>query len=268
MTVNDSYFAGNDAISGAALYAGGGRILVSNSSFVNNSARVDSGAIGAINFIRVDVENSTFIGNHPSAVSAENGVTATLTHVTIHHGSSPPVIVPKYSYGSAVRLNLRNSIIAGKGFSPEDCDNIKQNIGNLIEDGSCSPMLSGDPMLAEATESSAYLDLQAGSPAIAAADARFCPEADQIGRARTIVGRCDIGAIESIPVRHALSDCSVTTTHGLNLRDDPNGKIVGTVLIEETLTPLTRTDGWFNVEYQGAEGWISAEYVVTEGDCG
>ena len=145
---------------------------------------------------------------------------------------------------------------------------MKQNIGNLIEDGSCSPMLSGDPMLAEATDSPGYLDLQAGSPAIAAADARFCPEADQIGRARTIVGRCDIGAIESIPVRHALSDCSVTTTHGLNLRDDPNGKIVGTVLIEETLTPLTRTDGWFNVEYQGTEGWISAEYVVTQGDCG
>lgn len=47
-----------------------------------------------------------------------------------------------------------------------------------------------------------------------------------------------------------------------------NGEIVGMVLIEATLAPLARTDGWFNVEYQGADGWISADYVVTQGDCG
>ena len=249
--------------------AGSGTISVRNSSFVNNLARgPEGGAIGAVNFIKVDVDNSTFIGNGLFAVSATNGATATLTHVTIQDNDSAPVFLrADSSFTSAGRLNLRNSIIAGRGLQPEDCDNLKQNIGNLIEDGSCSPMLSGDPMLAEASDSPAYLDLLAGSPAIKAADARFCPDFDQIGRARPIVGRCDIGAIQFIPVRQALSDCRVTTTHGLNLRDDPNGEIVGTVMIEETLAPFARTDGWFHVEYQGVEGWISADYVVTEGDC-
>ena len=267
MTVNNSYFAGNRATNGAALYAGGGRISVSNSSFVNNSASLDSGAIGAVNPVRVDVDNSTFIGNSPSAVSAENHAIVTLTHVTIHDRYNAPVRMPKYSFTSAGILNLRNSIIAGDGFVPGDCDKIKQNIGNLIEDGSCSPMLSGDPMLAEATDESAYLDLQAGSPAIEAADARFCPETDQIGRSRAIVGRCDIGAIQSLPVRQELSHCSVTTTHGLNLRDNPNGNIIGTVMIQATLAPFARTQRWFNVDYQGNEGWISADYVVAEGNC-
>ena len=269
MTVNNSSFVENYATSGGgALYAGSGRISVSDSSFVNNSAGYNSGAIGMVNFIRVDVDNSSFLGNRPSAVSPENGATATLTHVTIYDRTNPPIRMHEDSFTSAGSLNLRNSIVAGRGFAPEDCDNLTQNIGNLIQDGSCSPMLSGDPVLAEATDESAYLDLQAGSPAIKTADARFCPDTDQIGRARAIVGRCDIGAVESMPVRQALSDCRVTTTHGLNLRDEPNGEIVGTVMIEETLAPLARTDGWFHVEYQGAGGWISADYVVTQGKCG
>ncbi len=269
MTIVNSSFVNNRAsIGGGALYAGAGRISVSNSSFVNNSAGFESGAIGMINHIRADVDNSTFIGNQPSAVSAENGVTVTLTHVTIQEKYNPPLIVPKYGSKSAVTLNLRNSIIAGRGFGPEDCDNIRQNIGNLIEDGSCSPMLSGDPMLAEATGSPAYIEPAAGSPAIDAADARFCPDSDQIGRARAIVGRCDIGAIQSVPIRQALSDCSVITTHGVNLRGDPDGKIVGAVPINQTLATLARTQSWFKVEYRGKSGWISADYAVAEGDCG
>ncbi len=266
MTVNNSSFRGNFATNGGgALYAGSGRISVSDSSFVHNS----SGAIGAVNHsTRVDVENSTFIGNGPSALSAENGTTVTLTHVTIYDRYTAPIRLSRYSFDSPSRVNLRNSILVGGKIPPEYCAQLTQNIGNLIGDGSCSPMLSGDPMLAEATGSPAYLEPAAGSPAISAADARFCPDTDQIGRARAIVGRCDIGAVESMPVRQALSDCSVTTTHGLNLRDEPNGKIVGTILNKETLAPLARTDGWFNVEYQGVSGWISADYVVTQGDCG
>ncbi|MCY3796352.1 MAG: SH3 domain-containing protein [Chloroflexi bacterium] len=270
VTVNRSSFVGNRSTAGGgAIFSGSGAITVSDSSFVENSAGYNSGAIGGVNHsTRIDVVNSTFIGNGPYAVSAENGATATLTHVTIDGDYRPPLrLRADGSFTSAGRLNLRNSIISGMGINSGDCDHLMQNIGNLIEDGSCSPMLSGDPMLTEVSESPAYLDLQAGSPAIKAADARFCPDSDQIGRARAIVGRCDIGAIESIPVIQTLSDCSVTTTHDLNLRDEPNGEIVGTVMIEETLRPLAATDGWFNVEYQGAEGWISADYVIMQGDC-
>ena len=270
MTIDRSSFVQNSATNGGALYAGAGRLSVSNSSFVRNSGGFESGAIGLINRIRADVDNSTFIDNNPSAVSAENAVAATLTHVTIQDKYTPPVILPKYSYGSPVSLNLRNSIIAGKGFSPEDCAYLRQNIGNLIEDGSCAPKLSGDPMLEEATDGTdapAYMALKAGSPAIEAADARFCTDADQIGRSRAIVGDCDIGAIQSIPIRQELSHCSISTTHVLNFRDGPNGNRIGSVPKNATLAAFARTQRWFNVEYQGVEGWISADYVVTEGNC-
>ena len=268
MTIDNSSFVNNRASGGGgALYAEAGRISVSNSSFVRNSAGThDSGAIRMMNTMRADVDNSTFIGNSPAALSAENGVTVTLTHVTINDRGRPAVFLPKYGH-APVRLNLRNSIIAGRGLDPEDCANLRQNIGNLIEDGSCSPRLSGDPMLADATDAPEYLDLKASSPAIGAADPRFCPATDQIGRARAIVGRCDIGAIQSIPIRHELSHCSVTTTHVLNFRDDPNGNRIGSVPVNATLTAFARTQRWFNVDNQGIEGWISADYVVAEGNC-
>ena len=269
MTVNNSYFSENRSTSsGGALYAGSGSISVSNSSFVNNSAGYEGGAIGVVNFIRVDVDNSTFISNGSAALSAVNGPTVTLTHITIYSRTTSPIRLSRQYFDSPSRVNLRNSILDGGEISPEECAQLKQNIGNLIKDGSCSPMLSGDPMLAEATDAPVYLDLQAGSPAIKAADTRFCPDYDQIGRPRTIVGRCDIGAIESIPVRQILSRCSITTIVGLNLRDAPNGDVIGAVMINETLAPSARTPDWFKVDYQGAEGWISADYVVTAGDCG
>ena len=283
MTVNNSSFVENRAANGGAIYLGSGRISVRDSSFVNNSAEYShSGAIRALRRIRVDVDNSTFIGNSPYAVSMENGSTATLTHVTIQSNYNRPVNLQASSSWSSFHsdgwLNLRNSIIAGRGFAPEDCDNLKQNIGNLIEDGSCSPRLSGDPMLAEATDESAYLDLQAGSPAIGAADPRFCTDSDQIGRARAIVGRCDLGAIESThgspaQVEPAASEtdaaCVVTTTHALNFRDGPSlaGARIGLLRQGATLDAVRRTAGWFNVEYRGVSGWISAHYVVTQGDC-
>ncbi len=273
LTVNNSSFVGNYSDGeGGAIFAGSGSISVRNSSFADNAARwPGSGAIGATNFVRVDVENSTFIRNRPSAVAARTGATATLTHVTIQsQGIDPLHIRADSGFTSAGRLNLRNSIIDGAGIDPRDCAYLTQNIGNLVENGACSSMLNGDPMLEDATGSPAYFDLQAGSPAINAADARFCPETDQIGRSRAVVGRCDIGAIQSIPVRQKLTDCSVTTTHGLNLRDEPNGNIIGAVQIHKALASIARTPGWFQVNDETGErsGWISALYVRTDGDCG
>ena len=228
-------------------------------------AAYEGGAIDLLNpLTRLDVVNSSFINNYGGAISMENGVTATLTHVTIY-GSA--ISLPKSSFTSASRVNLRNSIIAGK-LNSVVCDSLKQNISNFIRDGACSPKLSGDPMLEEATDSPTYLELMPGSPAINAADATFCPDTDQLGRARSIVGRCDIGAIESIPVSQAVHDCTVTTTHVLNMRDGPNGKIIGGVQDNETLTATARTLGWFNVEHRGMSGWISADYVRAQGECG
>ena len=281
LTVNKTSFRSNFSNGeGGAIFALGGAVTVRNSSFVLNSARwPGSGAIGVTNWIRADVENSTFIRNRPSAVSARSGATATLTHVTIQSEDIDPLhIRADSSVTSPGRLNLRNSLIDGTGINPRDCAYLMQNIGNLIEDGACSSMLSGDPLLADPFSASAYLELQAGSPAIDAADPRFCPTADQIGTPRPQGGGCDIGAIESktasslrvdtTTTTDAQTDCEVTTTHDLNFRDEPNGLRIGAVPRQTTLEAMARDSGWFNVEFQGKSGWISADYVVTEGVCG
>ena len=249
--------------SGFVIYACGGTISVSDSSFIRNSA---SGVFKLLTpFTRLDVVNSSFMRSG-KALFAENGATANLTHVTI---GSRGRAIDTYgdSFIPAGRFNLRNSIIAGS-VSSDVCDNLIQNIGNLIADGSCSPRLSGDPMLEEPSDGATYLSPLPGSPAIRAADPRFCPETDQLGRPRALVGPCDIGAIEARPIVHELSSCSVTTTHALNFRDGPAGKRIGLVAEGATLEATARTQGWFQVEHRGASGWISADYVTVEGVCG
>ena len=65
-----------------------------------------------------------------------------------------------------------------------------------------------------------------------------------------------------------LSGCMVTTTHILNLRAGPDGDVIGTVMYNATLTALSRTDAWFEVDANGVTGWISADYVTAAGSCG
>jgi len=104
-------------------------------------------------------------------------------------------------------MHLRNTIIANSP-SGGDCANIgtiATNLNNLIENGSCSPALTGDPLLSPlgsyggATQTFALLP---GSPAIDAGDSASCAAApvsnlDQRGLARAIGASCDIGAFES-----------------------------------------------------------------------
>ena len=47
------------------------------------------------------------------------------------------------------------------------------------------------------TGSPAYIAILDGSPALDSADARFCPETDQLGTSRPQGAGCDIGAFES-----------------------------------------------------------------------
>ena len=265
LTVRNSSFVRNSGSSGGAISAWTSTVSISNSSFVGNGGGSGS-AISMINpGTRLDVVNSSFIDNRGSAIYLNNGVTATLTHVTIFRSGSA-IAMPVESFMSPSSLKLRNSIVNGR-LDSAVCDSLKQNINNLIKDGACSPALSGDPMLEETTDTAAHIELQPGSPAINAANVTFCPETDQLGRARSFVGRCDIGAIEAIPVSQALSDCTATTTHLLNFRDGPSGNVIGGVPQNATLRVLARTPRWFEVEHEGKSGWISADYVVAEGSC-
>ena len=65
-----------------------------------------------------------------------------------------------------------------------------------------------------------------------------------------------------------LSDCLVTTTQTLRLRDGAGGAVVlGLVPYYVTLQADSRTENWFSVNFLGTDGWISAKYVESDGIC-
>lgn len=216
LTVNNSSFLRNRASYGGGainLWYGIGDIR--NSSFVENSTTQGErgGAILVSIGVKLDVRNSAFHGNSAdrggavaSQVKTPYGriipSTTTLTHVTIMKNYARTA-------GSGISIgaydknfNLRNSIVAGAPIRADSiagyCEGpLNENIGNLIADGSCGSMAGGDPMLAKMINSPAHYPLQDGSPALDAADPRFCTETDQLGRPRPQGAGCDIGAIES-----------------------------------------------------------------------
>ena len=257
LTVNSSSFIKNRASrTGGAIDFNFGGATITTSSFIDNSAGQSGGAIDMLNYSQVEVSNSSFINNRSAwgggALAAENGANATLTHVTIYsnesRGARTAIHIFFTGFGARSRVSLRNSIISGSPRRQDCFGDLAQNVGNIIRGGSCEPMLSDDPMLEEPAETATFVSPLPGSPAIGAAERQFCPETDQIGRPRAIVGRCDIGAIEAIPVQRTLSNCAVTTVHVLNFRDAPNGRQIGQVQHDQTFTPLARTPGWFQVE--------------------
>ena len=278
LSVERSHFERNRAgKTGGAIDLNGGSAVIANSSFVSSSAGQTGGAISMLNYAKLELSNSSILdggsGWGGSALAAENGADATLTHVTIFNrnpmGAGSELYVIQSAYGSPSRVRLRNSIIAeaGPAYIQLCQGQLTENINNIIEGGTCSPMLDADPMLEAPDDDSTHIAPLPGSPAIKAADPRFCPATDQLGNARPQAGRCDIGAIETAPVMRAIGECQVKTTHKLNFRDGPAGSGIGTVPAQTALSARQRTQAWFQVEYRGASGWISADYVKTEGAC-
>ena len=279
LTVDGVSFRDNRANDGGAIYLNQGDTVITNSSFQGNGADFIGGGIYISIDAGLELSNSSFISNrarHGGALafkapqSPAAPASVTLTHVTMVDNAAHAILIDDVIQ----RFSLRNSIIAG-AISDSCVGPLLENAGNLIEDGSCSPMLSGDPMLGAVTGSPSYAPLQEGSPAIDAADRRFCLASDQAGNPRPQGGGCDIGAIEfraAQPAQpdasQASTDCAVTTTHNLNVRDAPNGKRIGLLPAATTLAAVSRTAGWFNIEHQGESGWISADYVITQGGCG
>ncbi len=284
LTVNNSHFLSNRSGVGGAIKVStfNARVTIANSSFVNNNAMGFSGKGGGVSIglsNAVDISNSTFINNRAKVGGAlfSSRSTVTLTHVTVLNSATTGNAIHNDGNGA---VRLRNSIIAvtEPTWSALCSGPLTQNFSNLIEDGSCSPALRDDPMLEATTEASRWLAPQPGSPAKDAADARFCPTRDQVGRARPQGIGCDIGAIEwsaagsAHPDRNtaeqALTECTVTTTHVLNFRDGPGGRRIGLVREGAELPVAGRAPGWFQIEYRGRTGWISADYVVALGVCG
>lgn len=234
LSIIDSSFTGNSARGGhggAIKNHRNGKAIIQRSSFVRNLSE-DGGAISNSHRSELKVVNSSFRGNsaandrfgdggaivnsHNSDIKIVNGVftgnsagnegggiviysgEATLTHVTLvrnRAGTGGGLYVE-----DAPIVRLRNSIIAGNRARGDCSGSIATYSTNLVQDGSCNPVISEDPMFDTLVKpedgSPEYFPLEEGSPAIDAADSLFCPDTDIIGTPRPQGAACDIGAYE------------------------------------------------------------------------
>ena len=209
LTISGSHFADNRSRwGGGAIQMWGGLVAINNSSFVDNSAGGTGGAIDIGEGDEISVANSTFAGNNAGQGGAIGGghLPITLTHLTMvnNRGSVGKAM---YWYEGETQVRLRNSIITGKARGYLCQGRLFENVGNLITDGSCASSEGGDALLGEMTGLPAYFPLLDFSPAVDAADARFCTDTGQLGTPRPQGEGCDIGAIESttaLPARAPL----------------------------------------------------------------
>lgn len=192
---------GNESISGGGIY-NEGDLTVSRSVLYNNTA--DFGA-AIYNTGVLTVTNTTVSTNE--AANAGGGLyntgTLTLTNATIfsNHATTGNGLV-NFTGGT---LYAYNTVIATLYDPTSDCTNlglIAANVNNLVEDGSCSPSLTGDPQLTP-LQPLGYHQPLPGSPLLDAGDNAACPPTDQReGMNRPADGDgdtipvCDIGAIE------------------------------------------------------------------------
>ncbi len=198
ISIVNSTFSNNSAKEyGGAIDNHGGELSIVNSAFSGNSAKEYGGAIG--NGGALSISNSTFSGNSAEGGGAiGNGGALSISNSTFSGNSA------ELGGGAIINggeLSMVNSIITGNG--GDTCYSrveLKRNISNFIQDGSCSPALRGNPKLGALVVpedgATAYFPLLAGSPAIDAADDDYCPATDQIGTVRPQGAGCDIGAIE------------------------------------------------------------------------
>ena len=200
LSIGNSAFSGNSAEAGGAI-ANAGELSILNSTFSDNSAEA-GGAI--VNTGELSIVSSTFSDNLADGLGgAIASLVGELSIVNSTFSDNSADIGGAILNWKDGKLSMVNSIIAGRGEDAcESRGELKQNISNFIQDGTCSSAFKGDPKLGELVApedgSPAYFPLLAGSPAIDAADDGYCPETDQIGTVRPQGGGCDIGAIEYV----------------------------------------------------------------------
>jgi CSLREA domain-containing protein len=241
LTIKNSTFFENSALNGGGIYNYiDGTINITNSTFVGNSADPNSGGGGGIiNLNTLRLNNSTFSGN------------------SAFFGGG---IRNQHMYGAS--LYLKNTIIAN---SPTggDCLTdaaLSSNIQNLVEDGSCSPYLSGDPHLGALGDHGGItqtLPLLPGSRALNTGDNAVCAAApvnnlDQRGSPRPQGFACDIGAFEmeidpAIPTVLTFTTPAVSTIFEIPINSftasDDVG-VTGYLVTGSATAPLPGDPGW------------------------
>ncbi len=178
---------------------------------------------GIYNYGILSISNSTVSGNaagftclvcdegYARGGGISNNGTLSITNATLNANSvSSSMSASGGGISNGGLLSLMNSIIANS--TGGDCASgpISPNINNLIEDGSCGPTLTGDPLLGPLQDNGGPTlthALTAPSPAVDAGDDTICAappinNLDQRGVIRPYDGNgdgvavCDIGAFE------------------------------------------------------------------------
>ncbi len=209
--------------SGGGIKGEQGSLVLINSTVSGNSSRSNGGGIFVSCQCVLELTNSTVSGNDATGGSG-GGIYikghAQLTNGTVAGNKAAAVGGGVYMEGSREsgvirgRLDFTNTIIAdntdGRDYCCDDCmlgddSSIVINSNNLVEDGSCDPAWSGDPLLSPLGVnggSTRTHPLLPGSPAIDAISAISCTmSTDQRGMPRPAVSTssdtpCDIGAFE------------------------------------------------------------------------
>jgi CSLREA domain-containing protein len=232
--------ANTAAASGGGIYDGDGGVININQSTLSRNTAMTGGGIYSEFFIHnaagLVLTNSTLSSNSASQDGAgfyADGGVIQLYNATI---SSNKVLVPAGSVyagkgggiylSSRVGITLENALIANNTHRygtalavPDDCFGAVTSLGyNLIQDtAACTiggdttgDIIGLDPKLSPLQNTFGPTQVQVplrGSPAIDAGQTPACTDVnsaalviDQRGVTRLLGGRCDIGAVENLPI--------------------------------------------------------------------
>jgi CSLREA domain-containing protein len=273
LTITNSTITNNSAINGGGIYDDAGSVItnvdltIANSTISNNSAAYGG---GIYNNGYANVINSTFV-NNTAGTWFGGGIYNPNTHInklflkndTFSGNSAGANRGGGIYVSSSSQLNYANTIIANSP-SGGDCFNggtILASIRNLVMDGSCSALLSGDPMLGPLANNGGTtqtMTLLAGSPAIDAGDNATCSASpvnnlDQRSNARPEGAHCDIGAYEAyidpatIPVVTTFTVISPTSNFNIPVTGftaSDNQGVTGYMISQSSTPPYANDTGW------------------------
>ena len=212
LTVSEIYFANNSSgitsLGGGAIRNFNQMAVLQSSFYQNNSQR--GGAIFNDGTGSGTIENSTFFQNGNLEIS-EGGAIHNRGTLVINNSSivdsgdgSNVVANSIFNWNALANLTLNNTLVASPNTDTE-CVNTADAVvsGNnfLVDDGSCSAPLEGDPLVADWSDNGGFaqsIGLQANSPMINAGDNSTCADIDQISTARPQGSTCDVGAVELV----------------------------------------------------------------------